>query len=56
MSLTKPQLTDYFINDNLDLDKIIDDFSPYIKTIIQNMSGNYLSQEDKEEILSKRKI
>ena len=52
MSLTKPQLNDYFINNNLDLDRIIDDFSPYIKTIIQNMSGNYLSQEDKEEILS----
>lgn len=52
MFLKKPQLNDYFINDNLDLDRIIDDFSPYIKTIIKNMSNNYLSQEDKEEILS----
>lgn len=38
-------------NKELDLDKIIMDFSPYIKTIINNMSNNILSQEDKEEIL-----
>ncbi len=38
-------------NEELDLDKIIADFSPYVKTIINNMTSNILSQEDKEEIL-----
>lgn len=38
-------------NEELDLDKIIADFSPYVKTIINNMSNNNLTQEDKEEIL-----
>ncbi len=38
-------------NKELDLNKIIADFSPYIKTIINNMASNILSQEDKEEIL-----
>lgn len=38
-------------NKELVLDKIIADFSPYIKTIINNMSNNNLSKEDKEEIL-----
>lgn len=52
MALKKPKLSDYFINDKLDLDRIIDDFTPYIRTIIKNMSGNYFSYEDKEEILS----
>ena len=37
--------------EELDLDKIIADFSPYVKTIINNMTSNILSQEDKEEIL-----
>ena len=38
-------------NEELDLDKIIADFSPSVKTIINNMTSNILSQEDKEEIL-----
>lgn len=38
-------------NEELNLDKIIEDFSPYVKTIINNMSNNMLTQEDKEEIL-----
>lgn len=41
------------INSNeLDLDKIITEYTPYIKTIINNMSNNNLSVEDKEEILA----
>ena len=31
-------------NKELNLDKIIADFSPYVKTIINNMSNNNLSQ------------
>lgn len=37
---------------NLDLGKIIDEYSGYIYTIIQNMSANIFNQEDIEEIIS----
>lgn len=46
------ELLDYTKNDNLDLDKLVDNFSPYVKTIINNMSNGNLSTEDKEEIFS----
>lgn len=45
------KLEDYIINKNLDLDKIVDDYTPYVRTIIQNMVSNNLSEEDKEEII-----
>ena len=35
----------------INLDEIIDEYSPYVKKVIDNMSGNNLSFEDKEEIL-----
>lgn len=38
-------------NNELNLDRLIDDFSPYVKTIINNMVNNNLNQEDKDEIL-----
>ena len=37
--------------EELDIDKIVDDFSPYVNTIIRNTVYNNLSNEDKEEIL-----
>lgn len=40
------------IEKNLDLEKIIDEYSGYIYTIIQNMSANIFNQEDIEEIIS----
>lgn len=46
------KLSNYIYNNNLDLDRIIDDFTPYIKTVINNMANNHLSFEDKEEILT----
>ncbi len=46
------KLSNYIYNNNLDLDRVIDDFTPYIKTVINNMSGENLSFEDKEEILT----
>ena len=36
----------------LDLEKLIDEYSGYIYTIIQNMSANIFNQEDIEEIIS----
>lgn len=46
------ELKNYIYDDELDLDGIIEDFSPYLRTIINNMVSNNLSYEDKEEILS----
>ena len=46
------ELKDYIQNNELDLDRIVDDFSAYVKTVINNMVSNNLSYEDKEEILS----
>ncbi len=45
------KIEDYIINKNLNLDKIVDDYTPYIRTIVQNMVSNNLSEEDKEEII-----
>lgn len=42
----------YTTKNNVDWEKIIDDFTPYVKTIINNMAGDNLEFEDKEEILS----
>ena len=36
------------IEKNLDLEKLIDEYSGYIYTIIQNMSANIFNQEDIE--------
>lgn len=52
MSQTKHLICEYQNNDELDLDRIMNDFEPYIRTIINNMVMNNLSIEDKEEILS----
>lgn len=41
----------YVKGEELDIDKIVDDFSPYVNTIIRNTVYNNLSNEDKEEIL-----
>lgn len=46
------EFKDYIYDNELDLDRIVDDFMPYVKTVINNMVGENLSYEDKEEILS----
>ncbi|MBQ7410011.1 MAG: sigma-70 family RNA polymerase sigma factor [Clostridia bacterium] len=52
MSQTKHLIYEYQNNNELDLDRIMNDFEPYIRTIINNMAMNTLNYEDKEEILS----
>ena len=47
----KKELKNYIINKRIDLDRIVDDYTPYIRKIIQNMVGNNLTEEDKEEII-----
>ena len=46
------KIKEYIFNNELDLEKIINDYSSYIGTIIDNMSKRTISNEDKEEIAS----
>ena len=46
------QLCNYYKNNEMDLDEIIEDFAPYITTVINNGTDNVLSFEDKEEIFA----
>lgn len=46
------QIEDYYKNNEIDMDKIIEDFTPYITTIINNGTDSAISFEDKEEIFS----
>lgn len=43
----------YIKNNELDLERIINEYSSYIAIIINNMASTNLSNEDKEEIISK---
>ena len=49
--MSKEVIEKYVINGKLDLDKIVDDYSSYVRTIINNAVGNNLNAEDKEEIV-----
>lgn len=46
------EIKHYIKNNKLDLEKIINEYSSYIATIINNMSRDSLNNEDKEEIVS----
>lgn len=46
------EIKHYIKNNELDLEKIINEYSSYIATIIDNMAKNNLNDEDKEEIVS----
>lgn len=46
------QLEYYYKNNEFDMDRIIEDFTPYITTIINNGTNDAVSFEDKEEIFS----
>ena len=46
------RLENYYKNNEIDIDQIIEDFAPYITTVINNGTDNSLSFEDKEEIFS----
>lgn len=52
MNQTKHLIYEYMQNNELNLDKIMSDFEPYVRKIINNMVSDKLSYEDKEEILS----
>lgn len=46
------QIKDYMIDDRIDLEKIVNEYSLYVRKIIDNSSGESLSNEDKEEIIT----
>jgi len=46
------EIKHYIKNNELDLEKIINEYSSYIATIINNMARDSLNNEDKEEIVS----
>ena len=46
------EIKHYKKNNKLDLEKIINEYSSYIATIINNMAKDSLNNEDKEEIVS----
>lgn len=48
----KNEIRKYKNNKELDLEKIVDEYSGYVYTIIKNMAKEYLSDEDIEEIVS----
>lgn len=46
------EIENYIENGKLNLERIVKDFTPYIKAIINNIVDNNLSYEDKEEIIT----
>ena len=46
------QIKSYFINHQLDIKKVVNDYSRYIFTIVANMTKGFLKDEDIEEIIS----
>lgn len=45
-------INEYFINQNLDLQQIVNDFTNYVLTIIKNITKDVLTSEDIEELIS----
>lgn len=48
----KKKIREYYKNNELDFEVIIEEYSGYIYKIIENMAIQYLSKEDIEEIIS----
>ena len=46
------EIKQYYKNNELDLETIIEEFTPYISKIINNMVSDSLNEDDKEEIAS----
>ena len=49
--MKEKKLENYIFDEKIDLDKIVDDYTPYLRKVVQNMVNNNLSEEDKEEII-----
>ena len=46
------KISDYYNNDELNLEKVIKDYSNYVHKIVKNSAIHFLSNEDIEEIIS----
>lgn len=46
------EFNDYIFDNKIDLERIVKDFTPYVRTIIDNAVNDNLSYEDKEEIIT----
>ena len=46
------EIKHYIRGNELDLERIINEYSPYTAKVIDNMAGHSLNDEDKEEIIS----
>ena len=44
-------IRDFIINDELDIEKIINEYSGYLLKVVSNICGTYLNREDIEEII-----
>lgn len=49
---TKKEIREYKKDNNLDLERIIDEYSGYVYKVINNMAVQYFKDEDIEEIVS----
>ena len=45
----KKEIENYIKNNKIDLDSLVDDYTPYLRTVIQNMVNNNLSEENSDE-------
>ena len=45
------KISEFKINNEIDIEKIINEYSNYLSVVIKNICGNFLSNEDIEEIL-----
>ena len=46
------EIKQYYKNNELDLERIVEDYTPYVSKIINNMVSDSLNEDDKEEIAS----
>ena len=46
------KISNYYKDDELNIEKVIDEYSGYVYKIIENMVIKHLSKEDIEEIIS----
>ena len=44
-------IKDFIVDNELDIEKIINDYSGYLLKVVSNICGNYLTQEDIDEII-----
>lgn len=49
--MEKKFIRDYWINDKLDIEKVVKDYTSYLYKIIKSLDKSVLSEEDIEDII-----